>query len=117
MRLKPEESRKLSQHIGELLIQDPAVTLKTQRPHLIDTIEKVLVHHFDEERLIEQEAERLFASQGTESGKLERGKAMSMIRQKIATAKNYVLSGGPEGRFSQDKLNNLSHLVADRLYD
>lgn len=50
-------------------------------------------------------------------GNVEKGKALMMIRKQIAKETDFVLSGGPEGRFSEDKLYHLAHLVGDKLFD
>jgi hypothetical protein len=117
MRLKPEESRKLAAHLSHLILNDQTVTLKTQRNRIQETIEKVLLHHFEEELALEREAERLYLEQASSMGAMDKGKALQMIRKQLAMDRDFVLSGAQGARFSDDKILHLAHLVGDRLYD
>lgn len=117
VRLKPEESKKLAVHVSEAIASDKSVKIKIPRPQLTSTIENVLSHHFEIERQIELKADQLYQEQVGEMGGLEKGKALGMIRRQLADEKKFVLSGGNEGRFSQDKLNVMAHLIDDKLYD
>lgn len=117
MRLKPEESKKLAQHAAAIILNDPENTLKVSRAKILETIEKTLVHHFDEERQIEMKADELYNQQAATMGKHERGKVLAMARKQLAKEKNFVLSGAMDGRFSADKVIHMAHLVADRLFD
>lgn len=117
MRLRPEETKKLASHTADLMLKDSSIKLKLKREALVDTIYQVLAHHFEEERLIDTKAEALFKEQSEAMGKMDRGKALNMIRKQLAEEKDFVLSGGPEGRFSQDKLIHMAHLVDDKLYN
>ncbi|MBN8555564.1 MAG: DUF507 family protein [Deltaproteobacteria bacterium] len=117
MRLKPEESKKLAVHCANIILNDPTVTLKAPRPKILEAIERTLVQHFDEERQIDQKAEALYKEQSDQIEKHERGKAIMMIKKQIAKEKNFILSGAMDGRFSQDKVFHIAHLVADKLYD
>ncbi len=76
-----------------------------------------MTHHFEIERQIEQKAEQLYQEQAGAMASLEKGKALGMIRRQLADEKKFVLSGGNEGRFSQDKLNVMAHLIDDKLYN
>ncbi|MDB5037014.1 MAG: hypothetical protein JWQ35_542 [Bacteriovoracaceae bacterium] len=118
MRLKPEESKKLAQHLTNLIVNDKTVTLKTSRQKIQDTIEKVLLHHSEEERQIEQKSEKLYQERSGEFGTMDKGKALAMIRKQVAKENDdFILSGAPEGRFSEDKISHMAHLVADTLFD
>jgi hypothetical protein len=117
MRLKPEESKKLAAHTGNIILNDPTVVLKAPRAKILETIERVLVQHFEEERQIDQKAEALYAQQADSMEKHERGKAIMMIKKQIAKEKDFILSGAMDGRFTQDKVFHIAHLVADKLYD
>ncbi len=117
MRLKPEEIKKLTQHSGALMFKDPTVVLKTPKTKILEVLESVLSRHFEEERQIEMEADRLYSERAGSMEKHERGKALLMIKKQIAKEKEFVLSGAPDGRFSQDKISHMAHLVADKLYD
>lgn len=115
MRLKPDEVKKLTQHLATEIVNEKTVTLKTTRQKVQDTIERVLSHHTEEERQIEIEADRLYIERAGET--MDKGKALMMIRKQIAKSKDYILSGGNEGRFSEDKISHMAHLVADQLFD
>lgn len=117
MRLKPEETKKLATHTADLLLKDKDVVVKIQRPQLLDTLYNVLHSHFEEERLIDVKSDELFKERAESVGSMDRAKALLMIKKQLAKEKNFILSGGNEGRFSQDKLNHLSHLCADKVYD
>lgn len=117
MRLKPEESKKLAQHLTNEIVNEKTVTLKTTRQKIQDTIEKVLFHHFEGERQIEELANRLYADRAVEQGSMDKGKAMMMIRKQIAKERDFILSGGGDARFSEDKISHIAHLVADKLFD
>lgn len=117
MRLKPEEIKKLTVHAGNIVLNDPTVKLKAPRPKIMDTIERVLSHHFEEERQIDMKAEQLYNEQAATMGKHERGKAIQMIRKQLAKEKDFILSGAMDARFTADKISHIAHLVADTLYD
>lgn len=117
MRLKPEESAKLAKKAGDFILSDPQNQFKVPRAKIFEAIESCLRQHFEEERRIEERAEALFKERVSEMEGLQRSKALQMIRQQIATEENFILSGGPEGRFSADKISHLAHLVGDKLYD
>jgi len=117
MRLKPEESKKLATHVTDLLLKDRDVTVKIQRPQLLDTLYNVLHSHFEEERMIDVKTDELVKEKGESAGITDRGKALMMIKRQIAKEKSFILSGGIEGRFSQDKINFISHLCADKVFD
>jgi hypothetical protein len=117
MRLKPDEIKKLADHLMSLVLKQEGVVFKVEKPKIHDAIYFALHHHFEEERMIDQEAERLVTERGGAPGSLDRAKALGMIRRQLAQEKDFILSGGNEGRFSEDKLYHLSHLVADKLYD
>jgi uncharacterized protein len=118
VRLKNEESKRLAIHLTNLITSDKSVTLKVPRSKIQDTIEYTLTRHFDEEKQIEQEAERLYQERAHEFGAQDKAKALMMLRRQLAKEKeDFVLSGGSESRFSEDKIIHMSHLVADRLYD
>lgn len=117
MRLKPDEIRKLSVHAGNLILNRSDIQLKVPRPKILETIEAVLAHHFEEERQIDTKAEQLYLEQAAGMGKHERGKAIAMIRKQLAKEKDFVLSGAMDARFSADKISHLAHLIGDRLYD
>lgn len=117
MRLKPEESKRLADHLFHQILQEKTVVLKAQRQLIRETIEKVLLHHFEEEHQIDKTAERLYQEEGASHGAMDRGKAIQMIRKQLAQEKDFILSGGMEGRFSEDKISHMAHLVADQLYD
>ena len=117
-RLKPEECKKLAHHAGNLILNDPSVTLKSTRAKVLEAIERTLVQHFEEERQIDLQTEKLYGQQAEAIGKHEKGKAMAMIRRQLAQEKDFVLSGSPDGaRFSEDKISHIAHLVGDKLFD
>ena len=118
MRLKPEETKRLAVHLTNIITSDKAVTLKTPRNKIQDTIEATLLRHFEQERDIEQEAERLYRERAHEFGAQDKAKALTMMRKQLAQkAGDFVMSGAPQSRFTDDKVIHLSHIVADRLYD
>jgi len=87
------------------------------RGSLIDALVAVLGQHFEEERKLESDAENLYRQSADQFEGVDKGKAMSRIRQQLATERDFVLSGGSEGRFSPDKLIHIAHLMDDKLYD
>jgi hypothetical protein len=115
VRLKPEEIKKLAQHLTQEITNEKTVTLKVNRQKILETIDRVLSHHFEEERQIESQADRLYADRASET--MDKGKAMMMIRRQIAKEKDFILSGGNDVRFSEDKISHMAHLVADKLFD
>lgn len=117
MRLKPEEIKKLAQHCGHKVLSDQKNVFKVPRAKIFEAIEEVLFHHFEEERRIEVEAEKLLTEKKDEFAGLQKSKAIFMIRNQLAKEKDFILSGGSEQRMSPDKISHLSHLVADKLYD
>ncbi len=117
MRLKPEEIKKLATHAIDLMLKDKSVTNKTSRGALIDAVVAVLQHHFEEERQLDLKAEALYKTNSDNFQGLDKGKAMSRIRNQLAQENNFVLSGGSEGRFSQDKIYHMAHLADDKLYN
>ena len=117
MRLKPEEIKRLAQHLTNLIFEDKSITLKAERKKINDTIDSELTHHFEEERQIETEADTLLKERESEFSLNDRPKAMHRIRKQLAEQKKFILSGGADTRFSEDKIYHFSHLVADRLYD
>jgi hypothetical protein len=117
MRLKPDEIKKLAQHSIDNLLKEKSVKAKVPRGALIDAVVAVLGHHFEEERKLDSDAENLYRQNSDQFEGLDKGKAMGRIRQQLASERDFVLSGGSEGRFSQDKLIHLSHLIDDKLYD
>ncbi len=100
-----------------LISQEQTVQYKVPRSKIHETIEKVILKHFEEEHQLEREAEKLYIEQGASMGPMDKGKALAMIRKQLAQAKDFVLSGGMTGRFTEDKIMHLAHLVADKLYD
>ncbi len=117
MRLRPEECKKLATHAADLMLKDSTVTLRIKREALIDTIFNVLAHHFEQERQIDMKADALFKERSETLGQMDRGKAMAMIKKQLAQENDFVLSGGQEGRFSQDKLIHMAHIVDEKLFD
>jgi hypothetical protein len=117
VRLKPDEIKRLSSHLSNLIFQEKTISLKADRKKIVDTIESELSHHFDEERQIDAEADRLLKEREAEFSLNDRAKALLRIRKQLAEQKNFILSGGGESRFSEDKIYHIAHLVADRLYD
>ena len=117
MRLKPDEIKKLAQHSIDSLLKEKGVTAKVSRGSLIDAVVGVLTHHFEDERKLEADAESLYRQSADQFEGLDKSKAMSRIRQQLATERDFVLSGAPDGRFSQDKLIHVAHLIDDKLYD
>lgn len=117
MRLLPDECKKLATHAGNLILADQRNTFKVPRPKIFESIESVLRTHFEEERQIEEEAQRLLQERADEFEGLQPNKAIGKIKAQIAKEKDFVLSGGMEGRMSSDKIIHLAHLVADKLYD
>ncbi len=117
MRLKPDEIKKLATHAIDLMLKERGIKPKTTRNALIDAAFAVLNHHFDDERRLDTDAEALYKQNSEEFQGLDKGKAMNRIRQQLATEREFVLSGGNEGRFSQDKIIHMAHLVDDKLYD
>ncbi len=115
MRLKPDEIKKLSNHLVNLMLANKDFTSRTPRPNLLNAVEAALTRHFDEERQIEDESQKLLNAQGGET--MDRGKALLMIRKQVAKERDFVLSGAPDGRFSADKISHIAHLVADKIYD
>lgn len=117
MRLQRDECKKLAAHAGRILTSDPKNTLKVQRHQILEAIEEALARHFEEEKRLDEEAQKLF-DQTAGAQTLDRGKALSMIRKQLAKQKNFVLSGSPTGeRLTEDKIMHLAHLVADKLFD
>jgi hypothetical protein len=117
MRLKPEESSKLAKFLTEKIFSDPANSFKVPRADIERAIESSMKKHFEEEAKLDKDAENLLLQKRDEFAGLQRQKALSMIRRQLAEERNFVLSGGAHGRFSEDKISHLSHLVADRLFD
>lgn len=117
MRLKPDEIKKLATTLGTKILNDPDVTLKVPKASFLEVIEKAVTKHFEIERQIEIEADRLLAQQATSSAGFDRGKTLLMIKKQLAEQQKFVLSGGPEGRFSSDKILQLAHHIGDRLFD
>lgn len=117
MRLKPEESSKLAKHLTEKIFADPVNTFKVSRGDIERAIEASLKRHFDEEAKLEKDSEALLIQKSDEFQGLQRQKALSMIRKQLAEERNFVLSGGGQSRFSEDKISHMSHLVADKLFD
>lgn len=117
MRLKPEEIKKLSTHCGNQVLGDPKNEFKVPRTQIFEAIDSVIRQHFEEERKIEQDAEKLYLEKQADFEGLQKGKALSMIRSQIAKERDFYMSGGNEGRMSADKISHLGHLVADKLYD
>lgn len=117
MRLKPEEIKKLATHTGNQILADQNNVFKVPKPKIFEAIESALRQHFEEERRLEEEAEKLFREKKDEFQGLQPGLALQKIRQMLAQDQDFVLSGGPDGRFSPDKISHLAHLVADKLYD
>lgn len=117
MRLKPEEIHKLAQHCGNQLVADSRNHFKVPRAKIFEAIEKVIRTHFEEEKKIEEEAEKLLHEKQDQFSGLQKGKALFMIKNQIAKQKDFILSGGSSGRMSPDKISHLAHLIANRLYD
>lgn len=117
MRLKPEECQRLAKKAGEIILADPQNEFKVPKAKIFEAIESVLRRHFEEERQIEEEAEKLYRDQAQDFEGIQKSKAIQMIRTQIAKEKDFVLSGGPLGRMSPDKVMHIAHLVADKLYD
>jgi len=117
MRLKPEEIKKLATHCADILLKDKVVHVKIQRQPLIEAMVSEWSEHFEEERKIDEKADALFAEQVKALPSVDRRKAMGLIKSQLSKESNFILSGGNEGRFSQDKINFLAHLADDKLYD
>lgn len=118
MRLKPEESRRLTQHLVALIFNDNSITIKADRKKIFDAVESELLRHFDEERQIETEAENMLKARESEFALNDRAKALGKIKKQVADQRGFILSGSPHGsRFSEDKIYHLAHLVGDRLFD
>lgn len=117
MRLKPEEVKKLANHCGNQVLADKKNVFKVPRAKIFEAIEQVLFHHFEEERRIEEEAEKLFNEKQDDYANIQKPKAVGLIKNMIAKEKDFILSGGHEGRMSADKKSHMAHLVADKLYD
>jgi len=108
---------RLSTAITTALFDDKSITMKADRRKIQLAVDGELQRHFEEERKIEEEADRLLKeNEGTYDLK-DRGKALARIRRQIADQKSFLLSGGDDMRFSHDKLYHIGHLVADKLYD
>jgi hypothetical protein len=117
MRLKPEECQKLAKKAGEKILADPQNVFKVPKAKILEAIEGRLRMHFEEERQIEDEADRLYQEQGDQFQGIQKSKAVQMLRAQLAKEKDFTLSGGPLGRMSPDKVMHIAHLVADKLYD
>jgi len=117
VRLKPDEIKKLGVHCANQVFADPKNQFKVARAQIQDTVLEVIRTHFEEERRIEEEAERLLKDRQEEFAGIQRAKAFGMIKAQIANEKDYILSGGQGARMSDDKISHLSHLIADKLYD
>lgn len=117
MRLKPEESQKLAHHTADKIFADPNNTFKVERAEIVRAIEFTLKDHSEEERQLEEAAERLLREKAAEFQGIQPNKAFSMIKRQLAEEKDFILSGGGDFRFSPDKISHMAHLVADKLYD
>ena len=84
MRLKPEECQRLAKKAGELILADPQNEFKVSKAKIFEAIESTLRRHFEEERQIEEQAERLYADQSQDFQGIQKSKALSMIRSQIA---------------------------------
>jgi len=117
MKLNADESKKLATHAGNLILADQKNVFKVPKPKIFEAIESVLRMHFEEERLLEEAAQKLYQERSSEFEGLQPAKALGKIRNQLAKEKDFILSGGMEGRFSADKISHISHLIADKLYD
>lgn len=117
MRLKEEEIPKLARYCCEAIYRDSNNSFKVSQQEIQKAIESVLRDHFNQEKSIEEEAEKLYHERASEFEGLERSKAIPKLKQQIAKEKDFILSGGNEGRFSPDKISHMAHLIGDKLYD
>jgi hypothetical protein len=117
MRLSPDECKKLATHAGNLILADQANVFKVPKPKIFEAIESALRVHFEEERQIEEKAQKLYQERASEFEGLQPAKALGRIRAQLAQETDFVLSGGMEGRFTADKISHIAHLAADKLYD
>lgn len=117
MILKPEECKQLARVTGDKIIEDQRNVIKVPRAKIYEAIESALSQHFEEERRIEQRAEKLLQERKAEFEGIQHGKAFHMIKKQIAQEEDFIMSGGNEGRMSADKISHIAHLAADKLYD
>ena len=117
MRLKSDEIHRLSTAITTALFDDKSITMKAERRKIQLAIDGELQRHFEEEREIESRAEELVKANEASLELSDRGKALARVRRQLAEQKSFILSGGDDSRFSEDKLYHLAHLVADKVYD
>ena len=117
MRLNSDECKKLATHTGNLILADQNNVFKAPKPKTFEAIESALRVHFEEERQIEERAQKLYSERSSEFEGLQPAKALGRIRAQLAQEDDFILSDGMEGRFSQDKISHIAHLVADKLYD
>lgn len=117
MKLTQDESKKLATHAGNLILADQKNVFKVAKPKIFEAIESVLRMHFEEERQIEEAAQKLYQERSSEFEGLQPAKALGRIRTQLANEKDFILSGGMTGRFSADKISHVAHLIADKLYD
>ncbi|PIR22815.1 MAG: hypothetical protein COV44_06560 [Deltaproteobacteria bacterium CG11_big_fil_rev_8_21_14_0_20_45_16] len=117
MRLKPEEIKLLATNCGNKVLEDSKNTFKVPRAKIFEAIETVLREHFEEERRIEDQAQKLLSDRAHEYEGIQKSKAIYMIKNQIAKEKDFILSGSSQGRMSADKISHMGHLIADKLYD
>lgn len=95
MRLKEEQIKRLAEKVCNDLVADGLITPRRERGAVVEGISAAMARNFDQEQVLERDAERLLdetiSAMGRGAADIDRRKMLRMIKEKLAKERKIVL--------------------------